>query len=151
MFVREIGVDELNYFVNRPDILPCISSADSVDLSFTQHLPGVALECSGGCMYFVGADDTVWSAHYLFPTGQSGTHRIEAARAMINYVFTTYPISAICGDTPRYNRAARLMNRKLGALPIGRFINEGGTDCIVYRLTREQHERNLRRLEIQSK
>jgi hypothetical protein len=89
----------------------------------------VALDYAGDGIY-------VW--HWVLGPKARGRAGIELGRRAIKEVFTRPWVNAIKGVTPREFRAARVMNRALGARPIGESTDFAGRACIVYLLEREQ-------------
>jgi hypothetical protein len=84
------------------------------------------------------AGDGVYVWHWVLGPEARGKAGVELGRRAIKEVFTRPWVKAIRGRTPRDFRAARLMNRALGARPVGKSVDFAGRPCVDYLLEREQ-------------
>ena len=125
--------DEVARRVNDPSVLPFVAPGyPSIDVSSIFDDPAnVALYHDGGIMLFLQVVPGMYETHYLGAT-------LAQAREMIAELFTSHGAVAICGNTPRDNRAARVINRALGAKPVGHAIDASGRLCVDYLLERDQ-------------
>ena len=131
--------DILNYVVNQPEVLRNVAPGfDSVDISaFLEKPRNVMLGDEHGVLIFGYIGEDVYEMHYLFTSAVRGRDALHFTRAALKYMFTCASAIAIVGQTPRDNRAARVMNRALGARPIGESVDTSGRPCINYMLERK--------------
>jgi hypothetical protein len=128
--------------VHHPAVKPhLIGHFDSVDLStYFSGLMNVSL-CAGPAVALFPAHPKVrngYDSHYAFPPVIRGKAAGIAARAMLDFMFTNVGAEVIYGTTPRDNRAARLMNAKLGFIPLTTTVDTLDRECIFYELRKER-------------
>lgn len=132
----------LNHVANRAEVLSGIGGVpgqEAVDLAgFLKDPRNILLGDERGVLLFVYAAEGVYDMHYLFTDALRGRDALLATRVALHTLFTHYGATAICGSTPRENRAARAMNRALGAVPFGESTDLLGHPCIDYVLEREK-------------
>lgn len=132
--------DHFNMAIN-PILYHVAPELVSVDLSDI-----VAAKCNLALAYrdayalFVYLGDGQYAGHYLFPPEVRGAIAKRVAKKLLAEVFTTYGASAIRGQTPRVNRAARVLNRSLGFTPVGASRDLFDRDCVDYLLERATWE-----------
>lgn len=80
--------------------------------------------------------DGVFEWHWCLTPALRGAAALALGRAVIHEVFTRHKGRAIYGTTPRALRAARLMNRALGACPVDTVTLPDGREAIIYVLER---------------
>lgn len=131
-------IELLNHVVNQPEVLAEIAPGyERVDLSrFFDHPRNMMCGDERGVLLFAYRGQDVYELHYCFTAQLRGRAALQAVRAALKTVFTRHNAVAICGATPRDNRAARMMNRALGARPIGVSVDIHGRTCINYVLER---------------
>lgn len=143
-----ISLAELNRLANHPNIMPVLAPGyEWIDLARAYSKPGILLVGDSlGVIMMVPCDNppTVMEWHWLLTPCVRGAKALRLARAAINEAFTHPNICAIVGATPRCNRAARLMNRALGARPTGLSVDSHGRECINYMLERDPWATSLR-------
>lgn len=129
----------LNRVANRPDILAAVAPGfKHIDLApFFNHPKNVMLGNSRGVLLFAWKGNGVYEMHYLFTGIMRGRDALRATKMALRAMFTKHCATAICGATPRENRAARAMNRALGARPTGVSTDSLGRACIDYILERD--------------
>lgn len=130
----------LNYCANHPDVLPHVAPHhDKIDLSRFFDVPeNVMFGNSRGLLLFAyHAPSHTYQMHWLLTSAIRGAAALAMARNAIGTMFTNFDCCAITGMTPRENSAARLMNRALGASPVGDATDSQGRACICYRLERK--------------
>lgn len=138
--LRVTSADELNAAVNTPGVKEFVvpPEFDSLDMtSFVDDPDNVVLRYGDAVLMFRRMWGYVFEAHYLFPPSVRGSAAVLAAKKMLETMFTTYRASAIHGHTPRENRAARVMNRRLGLTPSGAVPNLNEPDTVHYVLERK--------------
>lgn len=79
-----------------------------------------------------------WEWHWVLTPAIRGADALKFGREVLTEMFTRHGARAIRGPCPATNRAARLMNRALGARPV-RVIGQD----IIYRLEREEWAASL--------
>lgn len=132
-------IELLNDIANRPEVLDgCAPGYAGLNLAeFFNEPNNIMLGDERGVLLFAYSDRTdSYEMHYLFTHELRGQAALKACRAAIKTVFTRTGAAAIFGATPRENRAARAMNRALGARPIGVSQDSQGRACINYILER---------------
>lgn len=131
-------VDTLNHVVNRPEVLAgCAPGYYDVDMTaFFEEPRNVMIGDKRGVVLFAYLGDFTYEMHYLLTDALRGRAAFRLCRKALDTMFTKHHASAICGATPRENRAARAMNRALGAVPVGVSTDSMGRACINYRLER---------------
>lgn len=126
--------------LNCPDILqallPGFSRVDNISFFDDPHNVAFGDERGVIACFYVGAGVYEW--HYLLTSAIRGKDALHFAREVIHAMFTRHDARAIRGSTPRDNRAARIMNRALGAVPVGKSVDSFGRDCIDYLLDRDK-------------
>lgn len=113
-----------------------IGPYDTVDLSkFFADPESLSLKVGDAiAMFAKHPDNGAYEAHFAFPPSVRGSAAIRAAEQMLEFMFTKRGACVIYGQTPRDNRAARLVNRRLGFQVSGHSTNELGWKCIDYEL-----------------
>lgn len=79
-------------------------------------------------------DKGAYESHYAFPLSVRGADAIRAASQMLEFMFTKRNACVIYGQTPRLNRAARLINSRLGFQISGYSKDDLGRPCVDYDL-----------------
>lgn len=138
-----VSLAELNRLANHPNILPELAPGHEwCTLEKLYHHPATLIVGDNlGVIVMTCSDNAgilVW--HWLLTPCMRGAKALALGRAALTKAFANPEIRAISGATPRSNRAARLMNRALGARPIGYTTDTAGRDCIIYILERAQWE-----------
>lgn len=130
--------DLLNYVANQPEVISALAPDYlSVDLSpFFRQPRNIMIGTEKGVVLFGWLGDDVYEMHYLLTHELRGCSALLFVKSSLRTMFTSRFASAICGITPRENRAARAMNRALGARPIGVSTDSIGRACINYVLER---------------
>ncbi len=140
-----LTVKELNNLANHPAVAPHIAPGyEKLDLSAAYNKPDTTIGGNElGAILLANMGNGVYCWHWLLSPAVRGAKALQLARNVITEAFTNPKVQAIAGNTPRTNRAARLMNRALGARPIGESIDAYGRECINYILEREAWETSL--------
>lgn len=141
-----ITLDDLNALVNHPDIAPHVAPGYcELDLRAFYERPDSLIvgDVFGVIIMAPLAEDGLYGWHWLLTPMIRGAGALRLGREALKAAFTTPGVRAICGATPREFRAARLMNRALGARPIGESIDAYGRPCINYLLERETWAKSL--------
>lgn len=141
--LRRGQAERLNRLVNHPDVAQHLAPLYSnLDVSgFFKRPENICIFKGHGAMLFgaIPAEATGragwYDVHYIFPR-HKGPENLEAARACVHEMFAKHGARVLCGNTPRDNRAARLINRALGSVPMGEGIDSQGRPCIFYVLER---------------
>lgn len=81
-------------------------------------------------------DKGAYESHYAFPPSVRGADAVQAANKMLEFMFTNRSACVIYGQTPRVNRAARLMNCRLGFQISGYSKDDLERQCVDYELRR---------------
>lgn len=141
-----VSLAELNRLANHPSILPEIAPGyEWCSLEKLYRHPGTVIVGDNlGVILMADADNSgviMW--HWLLSPRARGVKALTLGRVALKQAFANPKNHAICGITPRSNRAARLMNRALGARPIGHATDTAGRECIAYILERESWARSL--------
>lgn len=129
----------LNHCANHPDVLPHVAPHhDEIDLSRFFDVPENCMfgDARGLLLFAYHTPSHTYQMHWLLTSAIRGAAALAMARNAIGTMFTNFDCCAITGMTPRENSAARLMNRALGASPVGDATDSQGRACIVYRLER---------------
>lgn len=127
----------LNWVVNEPTVLAALAPGYSyVDMgSFVDDSRNIMLgNETSGLVLFAFVAPGVYDLHYALTL--RGRDALKAVRMALHDVFTKHHAHVIVGATPRDNRAARAMNRALGARPTGVCTDTLGRACIIYKLER---------------
>lgn len=138
-----VTLGELNRLANHPSILPKLAPGyEWCTLEKLYRHPGTVIVGDNlGVIVMTDADNVgIITWHWLLTPCVRGAKALALGRVALSKAFANPEIRAICGTTPRSNRAARLMNRALGARPIGYTTDTAGRDCITYLLERAQWE-----------
>jgi hypothetical protein len=130
----------LNEIANSPEVLRYVAPGyASVDMSGFFESPGnVMVSANGGCVLFADRGEGVYEGHYLLTYALRGAKAMRFLRAALDFAFTVRGASAIVGDTPLDNRAARAVTRALGFLPVGERVDTSGRYCVSYRMERSR-------------
>lgn len=130
----------INTVANHPEVLEgCAPGYASVDVShFADNPRNKYFGDESGVILLAHVGYGVYEWHYLLTYDCRGKAALALARRALETMFTVHEASVIVGSTPRVNRAARLMNRALGAVPIGESEDSQGRPCIDYRLDRDR-------------
>lgn len=134
-----LTLDELNALANHPDIAPHVAPGYA-DISLETVYRDVNAIVTGdarGVIVMTPLGRGIYQWHWLLTPEVRGSAALRLARQVIEKAFTKFGAIGIYGATPRVNRAARLMNRAIGARPIGTSTDEHGRVCINYFLGRE--------------
>lgn len=128
----------LNWVANRPEVLAGAAPGyEGLDLSaFFDDPRNMMFGDEKGVILFQWCAPGVYEIHYLFTALLRGAAALRVIRAALRVMFTYRDATAIVGATPRENRAARAINRALGARPTGVSVDSQGRDCITYALER---------------
>lgn len=136
-------IELLNHVANHPDVLPhCAPHLDRADMAdFFDNPRNIAVGDEAGLVLFAHGGDVpdhgpIYELHYLLTAALRGPDAYAAIAHALTVVFTATEACAIYGVTPRSNRAARAMNRALGARPVGQLTTVGGVHLIKYVLDR---------------
>ena len=141
------AIEVLNAIANDEDVREgCAPGYHDIDLSkFFDDARNVCFlyqsEYSGawqGALLFRYKIYDIYEGHYLCTATLRGKEALQFVKRSLKTMFLEYGASAIVGDTPRDNRAARAMNRALGARPIGKSTDSLGRACISYVLERKK-------------
>lgn len=125
MVRREQNSEILNRIANDPAVLP-FTRMDDQPWDFSP-VEGKRLTELGGVMLSNGEDAVgvfimtapgLYQAHTLFGPTCRGRKAIEVAREMLAWLFA-HNADMIWGKTPRWNKAACLFNRLVGAREFG--------------------------------
>jgi hypothetical protein len=130
----------LNHVANQPEVLRYVApGCAAIDLTNFFAEPGnVMMGDLDGVLLFGEVMPGVYEMHYLFTEALRGQEALRFVKHCLRIMFTEYGAQCIGGITPRENRAARAMNRALGARPVGEQLDPHGRTCIKYILEREQ-------------
>lgn len=136
--LREDRIALLNMVANQPEILPEVAPGYAeVNLApFFDNPRNIMIGDERGLLLFGHLGNDEYEIHYLLTCHLRGPRALFAIKKALSYMFTYRNASAIRGSTPRENRAARAMNRALGARPIGESTDSAGRACINYLLER---------------
>lgn len=118
--MRLLSPAEFDTFANDPQMLR-EQGGDGSPLDnawFFDWELNLALEHDGCCVPAIWSPDGSYDIHFLFPPSRRGKPALDAARAMLRELFTTYDAPVITGAIPRWNRAARVIIRHLGFAPV---------------------------------
>lgn len=128
----------LNAVANDPSVLRHIAPGfHSIDLTpFFADPRNKLFGDSDGLVIFGARGGGEYEMHYLFTRRRRGKAALQQLRYAISMMFTEHSATAICGETPRDNRAARTVNRALGGRPVGVSTDSLGRPSINYRLER---------------
>ncbi len=128
----------VNKLANDPGVLGQLGYV-WLDFSGFFDRPGnIALGGDDGVALFGNRGRGEFEGHYLFSPRLRGKPALDAAKAMLGYMFTTVGARVIVGETPADNRAARLFSRALGFTRRGTTIDASGRPCVVYEMDRER-------------
>lgn len=135
----------LNYVVNQPEVLPFVApGCEYLDMEpFFNNPANVMLGDERGLVIFAALGDASYEGHYLLTRALPAAQRLPFLRACLVAMFTEHNAHAIRGKTPRDNRAARIVNRALGFLPVGSALDNTGRPCTYYVLERATWVRSL--------
>lgn len=114
---------------------------DSFDLTdFIKDRKNIVLRCGPAFAIFDHIIGCEYEGHYLFPQEVRGQRAVLAAKKILAEMFTKHHAMLIHGRTPRSNRAARVMTRRLGFEPVGAGRNALDEECVFYVLERDKWE-----------
>lgn len=135
----------LRHVANQPEVISGIAPGyEQLDCRrFFDNSDNVMLGDERGLALFFSRGGGVYEAHYLFTKVMRGRDAFLRCKAALKFMFTRHAASLICGSTPRENRAARAMNRVLGAQPVGVSVGKSGGAYIRYALRRDDFERRF--------
>lgn len=133
-------IELLNRLANQPGIIEALAPGyRDIDLSAFFDKPGnIMLGDANGVALLAELEPGVYEVHYLFPSRTYPDQQpiIEVCRGFLREMFTQRGATAIVGDTPVDNYAARAMSRALGATPQGSSVSSTGRPCVKYVLER---------------
>jgi hypothetical protein len=75
----------------------------------------------------------IWQAHYLFAPSHRGRRAIASALAMCRWMVAHMNATDLWGQTPLGNKAARWLNRQIGAVSFGQRNFEIDGPCELFR------------------
>ncbi len=130
-----LTVNELNNLANHPAVAPFVAPGH-VDLTKAYDRLLIVGDAAGAVVLDPVAPG-IYEWHWLCGPTCRGKAALELGRKAILEAFTNPNVRAIHGRTPRGNRAARLMNRALGAKPVGTSVDVLGQECSNYLLERD--------------
>lgn len=133
---RDEAIALLNDLANEPANLAALGY-EWVDLSgFFDRPTNLAIGDENGVGLFAEREPGVYEGHYLFKV--RGPDALRHARNIIDQLFTLHEASAIVGEVPESNQAARHLTRALGFTPVGASVNSEGRSCVTYILERSK-------------
>lgn len=137
--MSDLSLPALNALANHPDIAPHVAPGYcDISLEAAWREPRNCLTGDArGVIIMAPLGRGVYQWHWMLGPEIRGADALRLGREALRKAFTFFGACAVCGATPRVNRAARLMNRALGARPIGTSVDAHGRDCINYILERE--------------
>ena len=134
---RIVDPVELEEALNEPSVLAaCAPGFEHISVLDLKSI--LAFKANGGVFIFTEREPFVFEGHYVCPPSVRGLDIKKGCQEVFHELFTTYNARAICGLTPRSNRAARVMNRALGFKPVANMSDAAGQDCILYVLERSR-------------
>lgn len=135
-------LDLLNYVANRPEVREGIAPGEQIleCSAFFSHTRNIMLGDELGVLLFFWQGDDIYEIHYLLTSALRGKAGLEFVKAALRFMFTEWGAVGIYGFTPRENRAARAMNRALGAWPVGEAKDSQGRTFIKYTVERAAYE-----------
>lgn len=135
---RVLDSATLDAVANDPSVLPGLAPGyDAVSLAAFFDRPGnLAFGDRDGAVLLGNRGDGVYEIHYLLTERRRGKAAAELIAEAVATLFTEHDATAICGETPREYRAARMMNRAHGGRPVGVSTDSHGRPCITYMLDR---------------
>lgn len=134
----------LNFWLNEPFILAELAPGFAVidASSFFDEPRNVMLEHDHGISLWFYKGGGVYEGHYAFGPKLRGKDALQAARAMLNAIFTRYSAETILGQVTVGNRPARTVTRSLGFSRYGRgSVDTSNRPCVDYVLTRTEWQR----------
>lgn len=131
----------LNYVANVPEVRNSIATNEQVleCSSFFYEERNIMLGDEDGVLLFFWRGNDIYEIHYLLTAARRGKEALEFVKQALRFMFTEWGAAGIYGFTPRENRAARAMNRALGAWPIGEAKDSSGRTFIKYTVEREKY------------
>lgn len=133
--MRHASLAEIHAAANHPDVLPHSAPGfDSVDLAYFYTLNlNKAFGDARGVILLAYQGDNTYEWHWVLTPAIRGAAALYFGKTVLREMFTRHNACAIEGLVPRDHRAARLMNRALGARPVCY-----GSATILYRLERSE-------------
>lgn len=124
--------------MNDPSVLGAVAPgyADVSLAHFFDDPRNVAFGDADGFVLFAALGAGRYDMHYLFTARRRGKAALQQVREGVKLLFTEHSATAICGETPRENRAARTASRAIGGRPVGVSTDTHGRPCIKYMLDR---------------
>lgn len=128
----------LAYVGNQPEVLEHLAPgfAEMDYSNFFKEPRNLFYGDERGVLLFFWRGEAIYELHYLLTDRLRGKEALRFIKKCLADVFTSHHAYAICGATPRENRAARAMNRALGGRTVGVSQDSFGRHCIVYALER---------------
>lgn len=135
---RTMSADLLNRVANDAAVRPHIGGEGPIDLAGSlENAANVALVSEHGGFIFIRDEATRYELHTLLLPEGRGAEVLPAAAEAFRYVFTATDATEIITKVPEANKAAALMARRAGFVPL--FTRKGawadGSDVTYFALT----------------
>lgn len=138
-----VSLAQLNRLANHISILPEFAPGyEWVTLERLYREPSTLIvgDELGAILLLPSAKGDLFIWHWLLTPRVRGAKALALGRVALTQAFTNQNINVILGSTPRSNRAARAMNRALGAVPVSTSVDCYGRECVIHMLERKQWE-----------
>lgn len=137
--MKQNSAERLNAIANHPAVKPSLGYNDDYT-DFTPLLAHpeayVLLERDGFGAVFEWSAPGVWQAHTMALPEVRGKQAVNAARAMVDYMFNERGARMLWGMTPKGHRPARVFNRAIGAKDAGEGEDARGVTVSLYTVER---------------
>ena len=117
MLKRVYNAKRFNAIINDPSILPFVVFGEQKHLDATNLVndqDNVLLMDNYGAIFFEKIENTIYKAHTQFLPEGRGKNAIEASKEAVEHMFLKTPCIAIIAEIPAYNRASKLIARRVG-------------------------------------
>jgi RimJ/RimL family protein N-acetyltransferase len=114
---QNIGI--LNSFINHPDIFDSILYGNDKSFkdatNYISQYPYIIFYFpQKGCLLCYKDSDNMWEIEIFILKSHRGKFVLDAAKTVINYMFSVMGVEGLRATIPEYNKASKLITRQSG-------------------------------------